>query len=148
MRKHARVCVIGTDLVTRSSRSRPDDREVLVAGAPTGWWGCSREGLGFGGSNDNYLAIPIKPFDEQFPEVKYRSGEVASTSAPFPAAPQSTTYRGGDGDPAGPARLRRGSRTTSRSPPPRQLKSFRQITSAGGGDARIAGIALLVGGVG
>ena len=91
VRKHARVCVIGTDLVDALFPLQdPIDREVLVAGRAYRVVGVfEKKGSAFGGSNDNYLAIPISAFDEQFPEViPQRRGAHIST---VPAAPRSTT---------------------------------------------------------
>lgn len=153
VRKHARVCVIGTDLVDALFPLQdPIDREVLVAGRAYRVVGVfEKKGSAFGGSNDNYLAIPISAFDEQFPEVKYRSGEVLYIST----VPRSTAvYDALIEEGTAILRARRGLRpgqpndfavTTTVG----QLKSFRQITSGvAAAMLVIAGIALLVGGVG
>mgnify|MGYP001324210153 CR=1 FL=1 len=153
VRKHARGCLIGTDLVDALFPLQdPIDREVLVAGRAYRVVGVfEKKGSAFGGSNDNYLAIPISAFDEQFPEVKYRSGEVLYIST----VPRSTAvYDALIEEGTAILRARRGLRpgqpndfavTTTVG----QLKSFRQITSGvAAAMLVIAGIALVVGGVG
>ncbi|MGE5272316.1 MAG: ABC transporter permease, partial [Verrucomicrobiota bacterium] len=103
------------------------------------------------GSNDNYIAIPITAFDEQFPQVKNGGGDTIHI-ATVPRRPED--YDALIEEETGILRVRRGLR-------PGQdndfaiyttvglLKNFQQIT---GGVAAamlvVAGIALLVGGVG
>src|SRR5262249_33428944 len=105
----------------------------------------------FGGSNDNFVAMPISTFDEQFPEVKNGGGDTLHiATVPYrpediPALIEQETAI---------LRVRRGLH-------PGQPDDFAMFTSEGmlrnfqaitGGVAAamvvIAGIALLVGGVG
>ena len=106
----------------------------------------------FGGSNDNFVAIPITTFDEQFPQVKNGGGDtIHIATVPQAAGGRARAHRGGDGDPAraprpAPRPAQRLRALHERGP---ARSKFQQIT---GGVAAamlvIAGIALLVGGVG
>ncbi len=154
----APVCVIGTDVAEALYPHRdPIDRELTIAGRAYRVIGLfEKKGSAFGGSNDNFVAIPITAFDDQFPEVKNGRGGVNNGDtihiATVPRRPEDV-----------PAlieqetailRVRRGLR-------PDQPNDFAMFTSEGllrnfqqitGGVAAamivIAGIALLVGGVG
>jgi putative ABC transport system permease protein len=149
----ARVCVIGTDVAEALYPHRdPIDQQLSLDGQPYHVVGLfEKKGSFFGGSNDNFVAIPISVFDEQFPQVKNGGGDTIHI-ATVPRRPedvhalieQETAI----------LRARRGLRPnqpddfavfTSEG----MLRSFQQIT---GGVAAamivIAGIALLVGGVG
>jgi putative ABC transport system permease protein len=149
----APVCVIGTDVADALFPHRdPLDREIALNGRVYRVIGLfEKKGSFFGGSADNFVAIPITAFDDQFPEVKNGGGDTIHI-ATVPHRPQDV-----------PAlieqetailRVRRGLRPdqpddfamfTSQG----LLRNFQQIT---GGVAAamivIAGIALLVGGVG
>ncbi len=149
----APVCVIGTDVADALFPHRdPIDREVTLNGRVYRVIGLfEKKGSFFGGSNDNFVAIPITAFDDQFPEIKNGGGDTIHI-ATVPRRPEDV-----------PAlieqetailRIRRGLR-------PDQPDDFAMFTSAGllrnfqqitGGVAAamivIAGIALLVGGVG
>ncbi len=149
----APVCVIGTDVADALFPLRdPIDREITLNGRVYRVIGLfEKKGSFFGGSNDNFVAIPITAFDDQFPEVKNGGGDTIHI-ATVPRRPEDV-----------PAlieqetailRIRRGLR-------PDQPDDFAMFTSAGllrnfqqitGGVAAamivIAGIALLVGGVG
>ena len=153
--KHsARVCVIGPDVVEALFALRdPIDEELTLGGVAYRVVGVfERKGNLLGaGSNDNYIAIPITAFDDQFPEVKNGGGDTIHI-ATVPRRPED--YDALIEEETGILRVRRGLRpgqdndfaiyTTVGT-----LRSFHQIT---GGVAAamlvIAGIALLVGGVG
>src|SRR5262245_21766567 len=68
--KHsARVCVIGTYVAAALFPHRDAiDQELTVNGVAYRVVGLfEKKGSAFGGSNDNFVAIPITAFDEQFP---------------------------------------------------------------------------------
>jgi putative ABC transport system permease protein len=152
--EHARaVAVIGTDVAGALFPHRdPIGETITVDGRPYGVIGLfEHKGSAFGGSNDNFVAIPISVFDEQFPQIKNGGGDTIHI-ATVPRRPEEV-----------PAlieqetailRIRRGLRPgqpndfamfTSEG----LLRNFQQIT-AGVAAAMIviAGIALVVGGVG
>jgi putative ABC transport system permease protein len=148
----ARVTVIGTDVAEALFPHRDAvDQVVTVNGVPYRVIGIFEHKGGMFGSNDNFVAIPITTFDEQFPQVKNGHGDtihiatVPHRAEDVPALIEEETAI---------LRARRGLRPnqpndfalfTSQA----QLEQFQQIT---GGVAAamliIAGIALLVGGVG
>jgi putative ABC transport system permease protein len=149
----APVCVIGTDVADALFPHRdPLDHELTLNGRAYQVIGLfEKKGSAFGGSNDNFVAIPITAFDEQFPEIKNGGGDtihiatVPRRPEDIPALIEQETAI---------LRIRRGLRPgqpddfamfTSEG----MLRNFQQIT---GGVAAamivIAGIALLVGGVG
>jgi putative ABC transport system permease protein len=149
----AKVCVIGTDVVSALfPHQDPIGEQLTVNGRAYQVIGVfERKGSAFGGSNDNFVAIPITAFDEQFPEVKNSGGDTIHI-ATVPKRPED--YQALIEEETAILRARRGLRPnqpndfalfTSEA----QLRSFQQIT---GGVAAamlvIAGIALLVGGVG
>jgi putative ABC transport system permease protein len=149
----ARVCVIGTDVADALFPHRdPIDEQVLVNGQACRVIGLfEKKGSAFGGSNDNFLALPISAFDEQFPEVKNGGGDTIHI-ATVPRRPEDIQAL--IEQETGILRVRRGLR-------PNQPDDFAMFTSEGllrnfqqitGGVAAamivIAGIALLVGGVG
>jgi putative ABC transport system permease protein len=150
----ARVCVIGPDVAgTLFALRDPIDQELTIGGVGYRVVGLfEKKGNLLGaGSNDNYIAIPITAFDDQFPQVKNGRGDTIHI-ATVPRRPED--YDALIEEETGILRVRRGLRpgqdndfaiyTTVGT-----LKSFRQIT---GGVAAamlvVAGIALLVGGVG
>jgi putative ABC transport system permease protein len=150
----ARVCVIGPDVVEALFALRdPIDQDLTIGGVAYRVVGVfERKGNLLGaGSNDNYIAIPITAFDDQFPQVKNGGGDTIHI-ATVPRRPED--YDALIEEETGILRVRRGLRpgqdndfatyTTVGT-----LRSFQQIT---GGVAAamlvIAGIALLVGGVG
>jgi len=153
VRHAARVCVVGPDLAdTLFPLQDPIDRELTLDGRAYRVVGVfERKGSAFGGSNDNHLAIPISTFDEQYPEVKNGGGDTIHI-ATVPRRAQD--YDALIEEETAILRARRGLRpgqpddfalfTTVG-----QLRQFQQIT---GGVAAVmlvvAGIALLVGGVG
>jgi putative ABC transport system permease protein len=152
--KHAaRVCVIGTDVADALYPHRdPIDQELTLNGRAYRVVGLfEKKGSAFGGSNDNFVAIPISAFDDQFPEIKNSGGDTIHI-ATVPKRPED--YEALIEEETAILRVRRGLRPgqpndfaifTSVG----QLQNFQQIT---GGVAAamlvIAAIALLVGGVG
>jgi len=151
---HARyVCVIGPDVADALfPHQDPIDREVTIGGVPYRVVGLfEKKGTFFGGSNDSYVAIPITTFDEQMPEVKNGGGDTIHI-ATVPRRPED--YDALIEEETAILRARRGLRSNQENDfaiftTVGQLKNFQQIT---GGVAAamlvIAGIALLVGGVG
>ena len=149
----ARVCVIGTDVAEALYPHRdPIDQELTVDGRSYRVIGLfEKKGSFFGGSNDNFIAVPITSFDDQFPEHKNGGGDTIHI-ATVPKRPED--YEALIEEETAILRTRRGLR-------PNQPNDFALFTSAGqlqsfqqisGGVAAamlvIAGIALLVGGVG
>jgi putative ABC transport system permease protein len=148
----ARVAVIGTDVAEALFPHRDAvDQVITVNGVSYRVIGIFEHKGGMFGSNDNFVAIPITTFDEQFPQIKNGHGDtihiatVPRRAEDVPALIEEETAI---------LRARRGLRPnqpndfalfTSQA----QLEQFQQIT---GGVAVamliIAGIALLVGGVG
>ena len=153
--KHsARVCVIGPDVVEALFALRdPIDQELTLGGVAYRVVGVfERKGNLLGaGSNDNYIAIPITAFDDQFPQVKNGGGDTIHI-ATVPRRPED--YDALIEEETAILRARRGLRPNQPNDfavftSVGQLQAFQQIT---GGVAAamlvIAGIALLVGGVG
>jgi putative ABC transport system permease protein len=152
--KHAaRVCVIGTDVADALYPHRdPLDQELTLNGRAYRVVGLfEKKGSAFGGSNDNFVAIPISTFDDQFPERKNSGGDTIHIAT---VPKRAEDYDALIEEETAILRVRRGLRPgqpndfaifTSVG----QLQNFQQIT---GGVAAamlvIAGIALLVGGVG
>ena len=152
--KHAaRVCVIGTDVAEALYPHRdPLDQELTLNGRAYRVVGLfEKKGSTFGGSNDNFVALPISAFDDQFPEIKNGGGDTIHI-ATVPKRPED--YDALIEEETAILRVHRGLRPgqpndfaifTSVG----QLQNFQQIT---GGVAAamlvIAAIALLVGGVG
>ncbi len=149
----AQVCVIGVDVAEALYPLRdPIDQELSLGGRAYRVIGLfEKKASGFGGSHNNQVAIPLTSFDQQFPEVKNSDGEnlyiatVPRRSEDFSALIEQETAI---------VRARRGLRPNQENDfavftSQGMLRSFQQIT---GGVAAamivIAGIALLVGGVG
>ena len=147
------VCVIGPDLVTPLFPLRdPIDQELLLNGRAYRVVGVF-EGKGgfFDGSVDNYIAIPITAFDDQFPEIKNSGGDTIHI-ATVPKGPELVDRLIEEGTAV--LRQRRGLRADQENDftvwtSAGRLEQFKQIT---GGVAAamlvVAGIALVVGGVG
>ena len=148
----ARVAVIGTDVAQALFPHRDAiDQGITINGVPYRVVGIFEHKGGMFGSNDNFVAIPISAFDEQFPEVKNGHGDtIHIATVPKRAEDVQALIE----EETAILRARRGLRPnqpndfalfTSQA----QLEQFQQIT---GGVAAamliIAGIALLVGGVG
>jgi len=153
VRHAARVCVIGSDIADALFPLRdPIGRTILVGGRPYEVVGLfEKKPSAFGGSNNNHVAIPVSAFDDQFPQVKNGGGDTIHI-ATVPKRPQD--YEALIEEETAILRARRGLR-------PGQDNDFATFTSVGqlrqfqqisGGVAAamlvIAGIALLVGGVG
>jgi putative ABC transport system permease protein len=149
----APVAVIGTDVAEALFPHRdPLGQELTLNGGAYRVVGLfERKGSFFGGSNDNFVAIPISAFDDQFPQVKNGGGDTIHI-ATVPRRPEDVAALLEEGTAI--LRVRRGLRPgqpddfavyTSAG----RLQNFQQIT-AGVAAAMIviAGIALLVGGVG
>ena len=130
----------------------PIDQELTIGGVSYRVVGLLEEkGNVFGGSNDNYIAIPITTFDEQMPEIRDGGGDTIHI-ATVPKRPED--YDALIEEETAILRARRGLRPNQENDfaiftTVGQLRNFQQIT---GGVAAamlvIAGIALLVGGVG
>jgi putative ABC transport system permease protein len=148
----ARVAVIGTDVAQALFPHRDAiDEAITVNGVPYRVIGIFEHKGGMFGSNNNFVAIPITTFDEQFPDVKNGHGDtIHIATVPKRAEDVQALIE----EETAILRARRGLRPnqpndfalyTSQA----QLEQFQQIT---GGVAAamlvIAGIALLVGGVG
>jgi len=148
----ARVAVIGTDVAHALFPHRDAvDQVISVGGVPYRVIGIFENKGGMFGTNNNFVAIPITTFDEQFPQVKNGHGDtIHIATVPKRAEDVAAMIE----EETAILRARRGLRPnqpndfalfTSQA----QLEQFQQIT---GGVAAamliIAGIALLVGGVG
>jgi putative ABC transport system permease protein len=153
--RSTRVCVVGPDVAEALFPMRdPIDQELSIGGVAYRVVGLfERKGnlFGGGGSNDNYIAIPISTFDEQFPEIKNGGGDTIHI-ATVPRRPED--YDALIEEETAILRVRRGLRPDQENDfaiftTVGLLKNFQQIT---GGVAAamlvVAGIALLVGGVG
>jgi len=153
VRLAAKVCVIGPHVADELFPLRdPIGRRLLVGAREYEVVGLfEKKGSAFGGSNDNFVAIPISAFDEQFPQVKNGGGDtIHIATVPRRAEDVDALVE----EETAILRARRGLRPgkpndfavmTSVG----QLRQFQQIS---GGVAMamlvIAAIALLVGGVG
>jgi putative ABC transport system permease protein len=149
----APVCVIGTDVADALFPLRdPIDQDLTIRGKVYRVIGLfEKKGSAFGGSNDNFVAIPITAFDQQFPEVKNSGGDTIHI-ATVPHRPED--FQALIEQETAILRARRGLRPNQENDfalftSEGLLRNFQQIT---GGVAAamivIAGIALLVGGVG
>jgi len=149
----AQVCVIGADVAEALYPLRdPIDQELTIGGHPHRVIGLfEKKASGFGGSHNNQVAIPLSTFDQQFPEVKLGGGENLYIAT---VPRRAEDYRALIEQETAIMRARRGLRPnqdndftvfTSEG----MLRSFQQITGGvAGAMVVIAGIALLVGGVG
>jgi len=149
----APVCVIGPDIADALFPHRdPIDQEIRIDGRAYHVVGIfEKKGSFFGGSADSFVAIPITAFDEQFPEVKNGHGDTIHI-ATVPRRPQDVDAL--IEEETAILRARRGLKSNQENDfavwtSIGRLRQFRQI-SAGVAAAMIllAGIALLVGGVG
>jgi putative ABC transport system permease protein len=149
----ASACVIGEDIVKALFPGRdPMGQEVLLHGVPLQVVGVlESKGSELGGSADNIVLIPISVFDSLFPEVKNGHGDSLhiATTPRDPTQVQELLDQG-----VSILRQRRGLKAHQPNDfasytAEENLETFRQVT---GGIAAamifIAGIALLVGGVG
>jgi len=149
----SKTCVIGRDVVKALFPKRdPMEQEVLLNGVPFRVIGVlEKKGSALGGSNDNWVMIPISTFDEMFPEVKNGGGDSLHI-ATVPKDPKLILEM--TDQEVAILRARRGLRPSQENDfaiftSEGQLKTFQQVT---GGIAAamifVAAIALLVGGVG
>jgi len=149
----ARTCVVAPDVVKALwPRKDPLGQELMLNGVAFQVVGVlEKKGSFLGGSNDNLVLIPISTFDEMFPQVKNSGGDNMHI-ATIPKDPAQITEM--TDQEVAILRARRGLRPSEPNDfaiftSEGQLQSFQQIT---GGIAAamifIAGIALLVGGVG
>ncbi|HJV48761.1 MAG TPA: ABC transporter permease [Geothrix sp.] len=149
----ARTAVVGPDVAEALWFHRdPINQELLINGVAFRVIGLlEKRGSFLGGSADNIVLIPFSTFDEMFPDVKNSNGDTIhiATVPKDPKEQQAMTDQG-----ISILRTRRGLRAkepndfaifTSEG----QLETFRAITGGiAGAMILIAGIALLVGGVG
>ena len=153
VRHAARVAVIGTDVADALWPQRDAiGQQLTLEGRVYEVIGIfEHKGAFMGGSNDNFIAIPITAFDDHFPEVKNGRGDTIHI-ATVPRRPED--FNALIDEEAAILRARRGLKANEDNDFANftsvgQLKQFQQIT---GGVAAamlvIAGIALLVGGVG
>ncbi|HEX6853023.1 MAG TPA: ABC transporter permease [Candidatus Polarisedimenticolaceae bacterium] len=148
-----RVCVIGPDLVTALFPLQdPMDRELLLNGRGYRVVGVFEpKGGFFDGSVDNYIAIPITAFDDQFPEIKNGGGDTIHI-ATVPRSPELVDELIEEGTAV--LRQRRGLRADQENDfavwtSAGRLEQFKQITNGvAAAMLVVAGIALVVGGVG
>jgi putative ABC transport system permease protein len=149
----ARVCVVGPELaLALYDKKDPIGRQVLLGGIPFTIVGLlEKKGTFFGGDADNILIMPISTFDELWPQIKNGGGDTIhiATIPKDPKRIQEMTDQE-----VAILRARRGLKAnqpndfaifTSEG----NLKTFQEITGGiAGAMILIAGIALLVGGVG
>jgi putative ABC transport system permease protein len=147
------VCVIGPDIVTALwPLQDPIDEALTINGTTYRVIGVfEHQGTSFFGSSDNYISIPITAFDEQFPEIKNGGGDtihiatVPRRAEDFNALIEEETAI---------LRARRGLKLNQPNDfalmtSVGRLRQFQQITgTVAAAMIVIAGIALLVGGVG
>jgi putative ABC transport system permease protein len=149
----AHVCVIGPDVAdSLYPLQDPIDQDLTIDGRAYRVVGLfEKKGSFFGGSADAFIAIPVSSFDEQFPQVKNGRGDTIHI-ATVPKRPED--FDALIEEETAILRARRGLRPGQENDfatftSAGRLRQFRQIT---GGVAAamlvIAGIALVVGGVG
>lgn len=149
----AKVAVVGPDIVaTLWPLQDPIDQQLTIDGRTYRVIGVfESQGTSFFGSSDNYIAIPITAFDDQVPEVKNGGGDtihiatVPKRAEDFNALIEEETAI---------LRARRGLKSNEENDfalmtSVGRLRQFQQITgTVAAAMIVIAGIALLVGGVG
>ena len=149
----SRVVVIGLDVVDALFPQKdPIDEVLTIDGQPYQVIGVfEKKGSAFGGSNDNFVAMPISTFDQHFPDVKNSGGDTIHI-ATVPKRPED--FQALIEQETAILRARRGLRPNQENDfatftSEGMLRNFQQIT---GGVAAamivIAAIALVVGGVG
>ena len=149
----SRTCVMGPETANvLFGRKDPIGRTVLVNGIAFSVVGLlEKKGSFLGGDADNILMIPISTFDEMFPQVKNGTGDNLHI-ATVPKDPKQMNDM--MDQEVAVLRARRGLRANQANDfaiftSEAQLKTFQQITGGiAGAMILIAGIALLVGGVG
>jgi putative ABC transport system permease protein len=149
----ARTCVVGPDVTDALWPHRdPIGQELYISGVSFRIVGLlEKRGSFLGGSADNIVLIPLSTFDEMFPDVKNSTGDTLHI-ATVPRDPKDVQAMQDQG--IAVLRTRRGLKAnqpndfaifTSEG----QLETFKAITGGiAGAMILIAGIALLVGGVG
>ena len=153
VRHAARMAVLGTDVADALfPHQDPIGRSITIDGHSHQVIGVlEKKGSAFGGSNDNLLVIPISAFDDQYPQIR-DGGRDTIHIATVPRRPED--YDALIEQETAILRVRRHLRSNQPNDfatftSVGMLSNFRQIT---GGVAvvmiLIAGIALLVGGVG
>ena len=149
----ARTAAIGPDVAEALwPRRDPINQELLINGVAFRVIGLlEKRGSALGGSADNIVLIPFSTFDEMFPDVKNSNGDTIHI-ATVPRDPQQQQAMTDQG-----IAILRGRRGLKANMPndfaiftsEGQLETFRAITGGiAGAMILIAGIALLVGGVG
>jgi putative ABC transport system permease protein len=149
----SKTCVIGRDEVKALyPRRDPVGQELLLNGVPFIVIGVlEKKGSFLGGSNDNWVMIPISTFDEMFPEVKNGGGDTLHI-ATVPKDPKQVLAM--TDQEVAILRARRGLRPNKENDfaiftSEGQLRTFQQVTSGiAAAMIFVAAIALLVGGVG
>jgi putative ABC transport system permease protein len=150
----ARVCVIGTDIAEALFPHKdPIDEPITIDGRPFVVVGVFEKKASFlgGGSLNNYIAIPLTTFDEYYPSVKVQHPD-RFYIATVPRRPED--FRALIEEETAILRARRGLRPNQPNnfairTSEQDLRNFQQITSGvAAAMIVIAGIALLVGGVG
>ena len=150
----SRTCVVGPELARALYDQRdPIGRQILLGGVPFTIVGLLEKKGSFldGGDADNILLMPISTFDEMWPEVKHGGGDTIhiATVPKDPLRIQEMTDQ--------EVAILRARRGLNASQPndfaiftsEGQLKTFQEITGGiAGAMIVVAGIALLVGGVG
>ncbi len=157
LRHRARVCVIGRDVGSALwPLQDPLGKVLRVNGVAYSVIGVfEHKGSFFDGSNDNFVAIPISAFDDQFPEVKNGRGDRPGDTIHIATVPHSPeVYDDLIEQGTAVLRARRGLKSNQENDfaiftSQGQLDNFRQITNGiAAAMIVIAGISLLVGGVG
>jgi len=153
MNHASHVCVVGPDIVAALwPLQDPIDEALTINGKTYRVIGVfESQGTSFFGSSDNYIAIPITAFDEQFPEVKNGGGDTIHI-ATVPRRPED--FNALIEEETAILRARRGLKPSQPNDfalmtSVGRLRQFQQITgTVAAAMIVIAGIALLVGGVG
>ena len=148
-----RICVVGPELaLALYDKKDPIGRQVLLGGIPFTIVGLlEKKGSFFGGDADNILIMPISTFDEMWPQIKHGGGDTIhiATIPKDPRRIQEMTDQE-----VAILRARRGLKASQPNDfaiftSEGELKTFQEITGGiAGAMIVIAGIALLVGGVG
>ncbi len=150
----ASVAVIGSDVANALWPQRdPINEQLTLNGHPYQVIGVFEHKGAFmdSGSNDNFVAIPLTAFDDQFPDIKNGHGDTIHI-ATVPKRPED--YDALIEEETGILRARRGLKSNQPNDFATftsigQLQKFQQITGVvAAAMLVIAGIALLVGGVG
>jgi putative ABC transport system permease protein len=149
----AKLAVVGPDVVSVLwPLQDPIDQELTINGRTYRVIGVfEHQGTSFFGSSDNYIAIPITAFDEQFPEVKNGGGDTIHIAT---VPRRAEDFNALIDEETAILRARRGLKSNQPNDfalmtSVGRLRQFQQITgTVAAAMIVIAGIALLVGGVG